>query len=65
MCSDMCVCVVVVVWGLLVRRELVCVCCQCGVVVVVFQVPGERLSRTRRYKVEGSVRKLVGADISC
>lgn len=25
MCSDMCVCVVVVVWGLLVRRELVCV----------------------------------------
>lgn len=25
MCSDVCVCVVVVVWGLLVRRELVCV----------------------------------------
>lgn len=63
MCSDVCVCVVVVVWGLLVRRELVCVLPGGG--GLVFQVPGERLSRTRRYKVEGSVRRLVGADTSC
>lgn len=39
--------------------------CVCG--GVLFQMPGERWwgSWARRYKAVGSVRTLVGADISC